>query len=333
MVVRQCKLEQVREMTSKVKKQPGMKKSRSKFSTIRSPASGSYIDIESQRLQDFNLEDVLANKHPEPFSKKNFQVYLKDQYAEENFEFYEKVTEYHAAVEAVGVEGDVEIEEEAVAKVYELQEQIVVGYVSTEAEKQVNISSDLREKTLSESHKAKIAGSLKMDTFDEALNEVKYLMRSGPFPSFISEAKTQNISSKRGLSFVVQGKVYIFIGVLITALFIAIAAVTENDVLKNPLFRLLALPSYGYGFYCYFTGKIKVCPFLAMRDFYSGCPNDNLLGVVLRSKRVCTMGHTIEDKDLARYLRRKGSVTAFSMVSAALIFTAIGIIIPPSYFY
>ena len=106
-------------------------------------------------IYGIDFEGVVRDQRAAPFTSDNFRSFLRQEYAEENLEFYEEV-------EAFRTQG--EHETESVGS-QEKAKEVTEKFIKETAEKQINIAGDLRNRIVA---KVETSAVVPKGVFDEA---------------------------------------------------------------------------------------------------------------------------------------------------------------------
>lgn len=280
-----------------------------------------------------DLNKVIADELPEPFRKQNFVDFLKSEYAEENMEFYDTVSIYRQKLEeemtysATSTQGTYRgrsfvLASPSKAKVkasrslkpgnsLKLEEAIIKDFIKEGSPKQINISNDTRTKTLENVQEDLATKKPRMTCFDEAMEEVLYLMKAGAFPRFVYRFKTKNLSVVHARNRRRIGYVFITLGLIFSFVHI-ITGITKykqgGDVLigfTNPFVRLLSFLIFFIGFFYLLTGKRGLCPFVAASGKYMSCESHSIFEIYLKNKHSCKLSHKVDDPTLLKCMREE----------------------------
>lgn len=273
------------------------------------------------------LEDVLQGKLGEPFTKENFYGHLKQQYAEESIEFYDRVVELKAKIEILQREPVKSAETEA--EVLELQAEIVENYVSEEADFPININGTTRNLTLVAAQGTSETKQFQADIFDDAVKEVKKLMAGDPFFNFVKKSKNENLDKGFASFRLKRGIIGIIITMMLSAALILCGAFLEIKLLTNPFLRFVLLPFYFFNFFDIFSGRNRHCPGVCMAGKYmKACPIKQSNG-----KSKVTYKKVKMDRRIWLLHRTKTMLLMMKIMMSALMMTGIIVAIPPSDFY
>lgn len=95
----------------------------------------SYSSQRGNSMYGIDFEGVVRNQRAAPFTSENFRNFLRQEYAEENLEFYEEVEEFR----------NTQREETESTGSQEKAKELTEKFIKESAEKQVNIAGELRE--------------------------------------------------------------------------------------------------------------------------------------------------------------------------------------------
>lgn len=283
----------------------------------------------SKPFVDPELEDVLDNNLPEPFTKENFYVFLKKQYAEESLEFFDKVQR----LEILLKDNKKKTTEKRNVEIETLFKEIIEGYVKTDAARVINISGGARNEALKKAASLNMSQDLELDLtmFDSAVGEIKRLL-GDPFETFVKKVKHQNISDKVANQRICYGLANILLGVLMIAGFKIADANLDTKVLFSPFWSLLALPVYFVGSFYLLSGTKKFCPRLCTLNKYMGF-EDYTLEEVWHGRVKGKLKHVVETESLIRFFQSRAKKTWAQIILLTIILQVVSVLAPPGIFY
>lgn len=300
-----------------------------KFITTRQPAV----------YEDPEIDDVLENNLPEPFTRENFYVFLKEQYAEESLEFYENVEELKAYIreknEPVKKRKTNFNPQELEDKIQNLKSKIINTFVDSQGNQSINISGDVRKETIQRANSTDDVNE-KVDIdpsmFNDAINEVKRLLYGDHFSDFLKKVKNQNMTPKAANSRILWGIPFLLLGFAITGGFVALAEFTDIKIFDSPFWRLLSMMAYFCAMFNILSGAKRFCPRLCTLEKYMGCP-DHALADVWLGKVKCKLNHKVEYKGLNKLFKARAFKTWVQIIIATIVLTLISTLATPGTFY
>lgn len=300
-------------------------------------AFSSFLEPSQDKLGDIDIDQVLEDQLQEPFTQENFRQFLVAEVSEENFEFYQRTLAYKEVLTSQSHEQSKHGSEEQIGKLVVLEEvnKIAQDYISYDAPKQVNISSSLRKEIMRKVSESIENENAELSLFDDALREVKYLMRSGPFERFLAAARTRNIS-KMHANWRLRLGIYGFIaGFAVLGASICVQLFLDNPVADSIFTRLIAFPMYFFGFFQYLSGLRCLCPMLVWKGNYMTQMESKNWKTLLfnRKEKEPKLTNNVQDRTVLRMHHILARRIVIEVFLKASLLAVLSLLIPPTFYF
>jgi len=171
------------------------------------------------------IEEILFNKRLAPLGRSDFEQFLKNEFSEENLEFWLEAQQFKEEVEGKQTGESPVVVRDAMSKnPSKIQLEIVDKYVVIGSEKEINIEGNERKKIIKNKPESEVL-QYTPNLFDKAQDEIKLLMARDSFVRYLEKFAKTNISKEEVDSRFRVGFSWLLFGVI---LFVLLFTLTEE---------------------------------------------------------------------------------------------------------